>query len=253
MLNIRNITFAYFAILWALLNFTSLHYSFYIIATVLYLIIPVTASLSICSNLYLKAICKWKTDHDKVVLSFNLPVETNKINGFLEILEKQNIQALVFCTGELLDKKENLVGRLAGSGQTIGNFSWTVSRRFGFLSPKSLINEIASTEELIYKSDDETFKYFRPPYGVTNPSVKKATQIMNYIVIGWNVRMKLNNMISDQVIDSKVSGIKKGSIIRIDVTDDLEIDRLKRFIAKLTEKFSIVSIDEVVDHINMKK
>jgi len=253
MLNVRNITFAYFAVLWILFNFSSLHYSFYIIASVIYFIIPVTASLSICSNLYLKVICNWKTEKDEVVLSFNLSEKTDMIDKVLEILKNHNVQTLMFCTGELLQDIPDLTDKMKESGNAIGNLSWSVSRKFGFLYPKNLINELARTEELISNTDEESIKYFRPPYGVTNPSVKKATQIMSYVVIGWNWWVKPNNINSNQNIDRQISRMKKGSIIRIDITNDLDISNLDKFISSLAKRFSIVDMDEIINQINVKK
>ncbi len=246
MLNIKNITFAYFAALWVLFNFSSLHYSFYIIATVFYFIIPVTASLSICSNLYLKVICKWKTEKENIILSFNLVSGKKKVYKVIAILKKHNIKTIVFCSGQMLESSPELVDKLKKSGNTIGNFSFSVSKKFGFLSPKKLINELSKTEDMIYSSNDEDEKYFRPPFGITNPSVKKATEIMNYRVIGWNNWIRLDNSASGQKIEKIISGIKRGSIIRIDISDDLNLTALDEFISKLLKNFSVIDINEMI-------
>jgi len=65
--------------------------------------------------------------------------------------------------------------------------------------------------------------------------------------------MSLDSKIINRDIDRKVSTIKKGSIIRIDITEDLNVDGLDKIISKLKAKFSIVAIDDVVEQINTKK
>ena len=245
MINIKNITFAYFVALRMLFNFYSLHYSFYIVATVLYFIIPIAASLSICSNLYLKVLCKWKTEDEIVILSFNLVSGNKKASKVIDVLKKHNIKAIIFCSGQMLESCPELADKLKKSGNTIGNFSFSVSKKFGFLSPKKLINELVKTEDIIYSSNDEDQKYFRPPFGITNPSVKKATEIMNYKVVGWNRRVRLDNSASGQNTEKIISGIKRGSIIRIDVSEVLNLIALDEFISKLLKNFSVIDINEM--------
>jgi peptidoglycan/xylan/chitin deacetylase (PgdA/CDA1 family) len=41
---------------------------------------------------------------------------------------------------------------------------------------------------LIQETTGITTKLFRPPFGVTNPNLRKALTKLNLISIGWNVR-----------------------------------------------------------------
>jgi len=245
MLNIRNITFAWFTVLWVLFNFTSLHYSFYIGATLVYLVIPIGSSLFICANLYLKAMCKWKTDKDEVILSFNLPYRSEKMLSVVEVLKKLNINAIIFCAGEAVSNSPDLLTEKRESGIVLGNYSWTITRKFGFMGARKLITELANTEELIFDPKHNETKYFRPPYGITNPSVKKATEIMGYKVIGWNKNIALNRLTDQRNLDNEITKIRKGNIIRVDISDDLDINLLEKFLTNLTKDYTVADIQAV--------
>ncbi len=48
--------------------------------------------------------------------------------------------------------------------------------------------DLQQAHAVFKKELDCNIKWFRPPYGVTNPNLKKAVERMGYTAIGWNVR-----------------------------------------------------------------
>ena len=55
-------------------------------------------------------------------------------------------------------------------------------------------------------------KWFRPPYGVTNPNLKKAVMKGNFTAIGWNIR-SLDTTIKDKdkLLQKVMKALKPGS------------------------------------------
>ena len=243
MLRIRNITIVYFVTLWFLYNTSIFSPLFFWIAIPAYIIIPVLASLFICSNLYLKAICRGPKDKNIIVVSFNIPEPDEKWNYLQGILSRQKVPAIFFVTGKVAEKTPELVYNLAKAGNIIGNHSYSASSKFGFYSARRLLTDLHKTEELIYETTGNEVDYFRPPLGITNPALRKATGVIQYNVIGWSKRIKISH---NPKKVSPLKGIKNGNILRIDFTGDQIPDSFEKLIIELKENFSIVSIDELM-------
>jgi len=189
--------------------------------------------------------CKWKTEKDEVILSFNLPYHSERIQSVIDILKKLKINAIIFCTGDAVSNSPDLLTEIKESGIVLGNYSWTITRKFGFMGARKLITELAKTEELIYDSEHNEQKYFRPPFGITNPSVKKALEIMGYKVIGWNKNIAIDRLTDQRVLDNEILKIRKGNIIRVVISDDLDINLLERFLTNLTKVYTVTDIQAV--------
>jgi peptidoglycan/xylan/chitin deacetylase (PgdA/CDA1 family) len=250
MLKVRNITIVYFVALWFLYNTSLVDPLFFWIAVPAWLLLPISASFFICANLYLKAICKGDQGIDNVSISFNLLEPDEKWNRMNEILNHHKVPAIFFVTGNLVESKPELVTKLSDSGHIIGSHSYSVTGKFGIQSAKRLLSDLDKTEELIYEATGKDVHYFRPPRGITNPAVRKATEIMNYRVIGWNKRVQISD---ESLSDIPVSGIRNGSIIRIDIHGRQVPESLEKFIVSLKEYYNVVPLDELINPVIEKE
>ncbi len=242
MLTTRNITLVYFVCLWFLYNTNLVDPVFFWIAVPAWIILPVTASFCICFNLYLKAICRGDKNINHISLSFNLTESNEKWSRINDILNKYKIPAIFFVSGTAVESQPELIAKLARCGHLIGNHSY--SKRFGFQSAKSLLTEWDNTEEMIYEATGKDIQYFRPPHGITNPAVRKASEVIGYTVIGWSKKLKIAEN-SNQPIP--VSGIRNGSIIRVDISGSHIPDSFEKFLISLKENFSIVPLNELIN------
>src|SRR5690606_40830514 len=59
-------------------------------------------------------------------------------------------------------------------GHTIGNHSYSHSKNFGFFSSEKVIAELNKTNSVLKEIIGKELKLFRPPFGVTNPNIKKG-------------------------------------------------------------------------------
>jgi peptidoglycan/xylan/chitin deacetylase (PgdA/CDA1 family) len=244
MLKVRNITIVYFVALWFIYNTSIFDPLIFWIALPAYLIIPVTASFFICANLYLKAICKGSKEKNNIVISFNLAGPGEKWVQLNEILKRNKIPAIFFVTGETAESSPGLVTKLAESENLIGNLSFNTSGRFGFYSARRLLTELHNTEEFIYQATGKEVQYFRPPLGITNPAVRKATEVIRYQVIGWSKRIKVTDDLFKEI---PVTGIKNGYIIRVDFTGNKIPESFNKFLIALKETFNIVPLNELIN------
>jgi peptidoglycan/xylan/chitin deacetylase (PgdA/CDA1 family) len=91
-------------------------------------------------------------------------------------------------------------------------------------------------------------KLFRPPYGVTNPNLKRAFAKGNYIPVGWNIR-SLDTMIGDeQKLLAKVTkALKPGAVVLFHDTGKAIPAVLPAFIKHARAKgYEIVRLDKLL-------
>ena len=171
-----------------LVYINSLNY-FYLIGLIfIYLITQFTFSFFIQSNFYLNAVNSLPNHQNMIAITFDDGPEENITPAVLDLLKKYNARATFFCIGTKIMGNEHIIQRIYKEGHLIGNHTYYHSNAFGFLTTKRIMEEIVATDELISEITGEKIKFFRPPFGITNPNVVNATQKLGLMVIGWNKR-----------------------------------------------------------------
>ena len=92
-------------------------------------------------------------------------------------------------------------------------------------------------------------KLFRPPYGVTNPNLKKAIVNGKYIPVGWSVR-SLDTVIKDEqkLLKKVTERIKPGAVFLFHDTVDATLAILPAFLKDVRSKgYEIVRLDEMIN------
>lgn len=147
------------------------------------------SSYSIQHSIYLKSFCKNRAAIGKVALTFDDGVDPDITEKLLEILKKYDIKATFFIIGKKAEEHPDLVKLIVQHGHSIGNHSYTHSVRFTLKTAKGVIHELRTTNDILEKiSGLEKIKYFRPPFGVTNPNIARAVKRLNMNPIGWSIR-----------------------------------------------------------------
>ena len=106
----------------------------------------------------------------------------------LDLLKKYNVKATFFCIGKNIEMYPEIIKQIIDEGHLIGNHSYGHSPFFDFYNAKKIIEEIQKTDTLLEKLTSKKINFFRPPYGVTTPSIRRAIKITGHKVIGWNIR-----------------------------------------------------------------
>jgi peptidoglycan/xylan/chitin deacetylase (PgdA/CDA1 family) len=117
-----------------------------------------------------------------------------------------------------------------------------------FKSLQGFKNELNQTAERVFKITGKRMKLFRPPYGVTTPNLAKASNALNYIIIGWNIRSFDTTSDTAQIITLRVqSQIKPGAIILFHDTSDKTIQVLKQTLNFAKENgYKITSVGQLL-------
>lgn len=149
----------------------------------------VWASATINSRVYVRAFCRLKDSAEKVVyLTFDDgpdPVNTPKV---LDVLKQHNATATFFMIGKKLPGQESLALRVIAEGHRIGNHTSTHTGTFPLLGTKKMLVDMGACSSMLESVTATKVYLFRPPFGVTNPTIGTCVKKLGYSVVGWNIR-----------------------------------------------------------------
>ncbi|MFV0604376.1 MAG: polysaccharide deacetylase family protein [Niabella sp.] len=251
MLNFRTTNIVFFILLTVLIAiqyFYGFDVSWFIALGLLYTAVLFYGSFYIYSNFFIKTHCGVKTNEKIIVLSFDDGPSTEYTQKILQILQEQQVPATFFLIGKNIQASPELVHEIVSNGHLIGNHSYEHSNWFDLQSSKNMIAELQQTHNLVHQLTGKHLKWFRPPYGVTNPNVKKAVAALNYQTIGWNVR-SLDTMIKEpaKLLDRLKGMIKPGAIVLLHDTQEITTHILPDFLQYIKEQgYVIVPLDKLL-------
>jgi peptidoglycan/xylan/chitin deacetylase (PgdA/CDA1 family) len=192
MLNFRNtnIVFGLIAIGLLVIHLGFAHLSWYVPALFLvdYSLLLFYGSYQIESGFFLKAFCRKDTTANVVSITFDDGPSKEITPAVLDVLREYNIKAGFFCIGKNIPGNEPLLKRMQEEGHVIGNHSFSHDFWFDLNTTRKMAADLLKTDVLISSVTGKKPLYFRPPYGVTTPSLRKAVDLLQYTAVGWNIR-----------------------------------------------------------------
>ena len=199
-------------------------------------------------NYFLKAYHQQKNSQQKIIsLTFD-DGPTEFTPRILDILEKNHAKATFFCIGKQIEKYPEILRNASNLEHVIGNHTFHHSSKNGFYSSQKIVEEISSTNEIIFDTINLKPKLFRPPFGITNPHIADAISQTKHDVIGWSLR-SLDTIIDDEqkLFDRISSKIKPGCIILMHDTSDKTANVLEQlFVFLQKENYKVVPLDELL-------
>ncbi|MGH1362914.1 MAG: polysaccharide deacetylase family protein [Calditrichia bacterium] len=126
----------------------------------------------------------WRgSDKQSIYLTFDDGPFDSITSQVLDILNRYNVPATFFLSGDALEKCSDLPDY---SGHAVGNHLYTHRPQFGFNSDL-LREEICKTSQLISERLDRTPSLCRPPYGVFSARYQKALQDTQQQLVLWTL------------------------------------------------------------------
>ena len=172
------------------------------------------ASYSIKSQVYVRALCRVKTTENVVYLTFDDGPDAEQTPQVLDVLKRNNATATFFCIGSRIAGNESLLKRMADEGHQIGIHSFSHANGFPLYGRGRMIADIRQCQQAIEQATGSTTTLFRPPFGVTNPTIGKVVKSLNLKTIGWTIRTYDTNRCSDEKIIRRISRqLRPGAII----------------------------------------
>lgn len=206
------------------------------------------ASYSIQSGIYIKVFCRKQTDEKIVALTFDDGPDDIQTPKVLDTLKEYDAPATFFCIGSKIKGNETVIKRIVDEGHSIGNHSYTHIWEFPLYSVKRMAADLKQCQQLLEETSLQKVNWFRPPYGVTNPTLAKAVKKLGYKTIGWNIRTLDTQSLSHEKIIMRIrKRLRPGSIILLhDRMPQSEII-LKKVLDELkARQYRVVSLETMI-------
>jgi peptidoglycan/xylan/chitin deacetylase (PgdA/CDA1 family) len=190
MLSYRPVTWLYLlvsAVLLVLVLRTAISWYWLLLPLMAYVSILVPAAMNIQWDFFIKGIHRGKGTKKQVALTFD-DGPAAYTGTILDVLKAAGAPATFFLIGKNIPGGEALVQRMDAEGHLVGNHSFEHGFWFDLKSAKGMLSELRLTDTLVKELTGKTLRWFRPPYGVTNPNVARAAVRGGYEVIGWSLR-----------------------------------------------------------------
>ncbi|MBS7230402.1 polysaccharide deacetylase family protein [Flavobacterium psychroterrae] len=251
MITHKNISlfFIFLLLLLVLLNFyTAINLLWFIAIVLIWLGINAFGSAQISSNYHVKAFCNNPLETEKkIAITFDDGPSEFTLE-VLALLKKYDVKATFFCIGKNIEAHPEILKQIILEGHLVGNHSYSHSPFFDFYNAKKIKTEIQKTDDLLEKFTSKKINFFRPPYGVTTPSIRRALKITGHKVIGWNIRSLDGGTKNQSLIFNRIiKRVSPGGIVLLHDTASHSVLVLEQFLQFLQQNnYEVISIEELL-------
>jgi peptidoglycan/xylan/chitin deacetylase (PgdA/CDA1 family) len=237
-------------ILLALISFfVVIEVQIFVIVACLWFLIVFWGSTFVASNYHVKTYCGNPLENQKkIAITFDDGPNEMTLS-VLDVLRKYNAKATFFCIGKNIETYPDILKKMIKEGHVVGNHSYSHSSFFDFYKKNKIIAEIEQTDALIESVSGLKTKLFRPPYGVTNPSIRRALKVTKHQTIGWNIR-SLDGIIKNEkfLLDRIIKRIKPGGIVLLHDTSSQTVRVLEELLSFLQKNnYTVVPLEELLN------
>ena len=189
------------------------------------------------------------TDKPVLALTFDSAWGDEDLPDILSILEKHNVTATFFVTGEWAQKYPNAIKLIHEKGHEIGNHGNT-HKHMPQISKLEMIQEIQACHNIVYELTGTDMTLFRAPYSDWNADVVYATQSMGYSAINHSVdSLDWKDYGIDSIVQTvcQHENLENGSIILLHNGATYTKDALDTLLTNLEEQgYSFVKVSDLI-------
>lgn len=252
-MNYRNVNII-FLFLFAILFLTdgffyALPIWIYIVPAVIYLSIVAYGVVNVRSQFFMPVTYRAKRSTNKIAITFDDGPNPRFTPPLLDVLQHYDVKAGFFCIGSRIDENPDIAKRIYKEGHLIGNHSFYHSDFFDLQSSRKMEEELSITDDAIKDISGRKPRFFRPPYGVTNPRLAKAVRNRNYVAVGWSLR-SLDTVIKSEsrLINKIIKRVKPGDIILFHDHSTILVNILPEILEHFRNiGLKIVRVDELIE------
>jgi peptidoglycan/xylan/chitin deacetylase (PgdA/CDA1 family) len=229
--------------------FTHVSLWIYIMIAGLYSAVEAYGSIVLSAEFFVPVKYHGEQNRGQIAITFDdgpLPGKTDRI---LDILKSHHVPATFFCIGHRVKDYPLLAKRIYEEGHVLGNHSYRHGKLFDLQSATAISRELTDTDDVIAAQIGTKPKFFRPPYGVTNPMVASAIRKGKYVTVGWSIR-SFDTTIKDpaRLMQRITKSIKGGDIFLFHDYSESMLQVLPAFLDHVTKSgLKIVRLDELLN------
>ncbi len=184
-----------------------------------------------------QAIYLASSENKKIYLSFDCGYELGYTPTILDILQRQQIKAAFFITGQYIKTKPDLVKRMQAEGHLVCNHTWN-HPDLATVKQDKLKQEITSLEAAYAELTGVPMdKYIRPPMGNYSADSLKWTKELGYTTVFWSMAWKdwdpQQQPGADYVYQHVLNNIHPGAIILMHAVSASDTEALEKTITDL--------------------
>ena len=234
-----NRLFAFLALVLLVFYFAAVvHLWWFVFVFIFWFLITAYGSFQIKMNYFLPAYHKKANLDEKIVaLTFDDGPHAAYTPRVLELLTKYKQKASFFCIGKQAEQHPEILKQIVAEGHLIGNHSYSHQDTYGFLSSQNVIKDLQKAQAVLFDISGARPRFFRPPFGVTNPNIAKAVKKLNLITFGWQIR-SFDTVAKnpDEVYRKIVKKLKNGDVILLHDTSELSVKVLQNLLKYMQQR-----------------
>ena len=215
----------------------------------IYVSVLFCGSYFIRMGFFMKSICSIRTGEKIIALSFDDGPAGKKTSRILDILKENKVEAAFFCIGKNMPENEDILKRMIDEGHMIGNHSNSHNSLFDLYSSKKMLNELELASQTCQDITGYYPRFFRPPYGVTNPNLKKAVLKGGFISIGWSIRSYDTVIGNEERLQTRIlERLKPGAILLLHDSSESTLKILPRLLKEIRNKgYKMIRLDKMIN------
>ena len=169
-----------------------------------------------------------------LILSFDEGYENGYTDEILDILQKHQVPAAFFVTGDYLKRSADLVRRMTREGHIVGNHTLHHPDMTA-LSAEEFAAELQGAEELYFDITEQTMpKFYRPPQGVYDEKTLERAREMGYRTVFWSLAYadwdNEHQPDPEAAVEKLNSRIHDGAVILLHATSKTNAEILDRLL-----------------------
>jgi peptidoglycan-N-acetylglucosamine deacetylase len=221
----------------------------FILLVILFLIIKIYGVTVLSAQFFVPVLYKAKLPTNTIAITFDDGPIAGNTERVLDILKEHNIKSTFFCIGSRAKENPNLLKRIVAEGHALGNHTYWHGKTFDLLPSNRVEKELIDTNQVIQQATGVAPRFFRPPYGVTNPMIARAVTRQKYTVIGWSVR-SFDTIIKDKkkLFNRVTRQLKAGDIVLFHDYSESMLGILPEFLMHVNKLgLKVVRVDELLN------
>ncbi len=211
-----------------------------------YLLVTAYGVFQIKANYFVQSINKG--NQAGIALTFDDGPDPEFTPKILEILDAHQLPATFFIIGKKAEAQPELVKEIARRGHLIGNHSYSHTPQLTVSLKKNLEADFRRCNDIIKTLTGAEVRFFRPPFGVTNPRYAKVLKKLDLQSVGWSLR-SFDTVIKDpqRLLRRITKKLENGSIVLLHDTQAINLQTLPGLIRFCEENgIKILPLNELI-------
>ena len=178
----------------------------------LFFFLFITPSARAASSIWIN---KGNTSEKVIALTIDDGSDGGNYAKILQILDKHNVKATFFLTGQGVENHPQTVRNTVAKGHELGNHSYN-HPDFTKISAAQMSTQLARTETIVKNTTGRTTKpYFRAPYGAVNSTVLNTVGNAGYTyTFHWTIdTLDWTGNSATTIYNRVMNGLQPGAIV----------------------------------------